>query len=171
MVILHKYLRYCLKTGQFFWKPRARDEFTSDRVWNTWNSRYSGRQAGTVNSKGYIKFKVKGKHYAAHRVAWYFYTGDWPDQIDHINGNKQDNRLTNIRNVSNIENQRNKSLGINNTSGYLGISAYRNKWRAQIYVKGKLTLLGDFLKLSSAVEARKQAEMEQDYHANHGRKR
>ena len=99
-------------------------------------------------TKGYVSLFVDGVRYKAHRIAWLMYFGKWPSgQIDHINGNPADNRIANLRDVSNQTNSENKiHPKAGNTSGLLGVSwmSAANKWRAQIAIKRKVTYLGLF---------------------------
>ena len=130
-----------------------------------------GAIAGTVNNNGYLRIKIKGKKYMAHRLAWFYQYGQWPEQIDHINRMKLDNRLSNLRDVSDAENQRNRSMQHNNTSGVAGV-CWRDanqKWWAYIGVDGKKKHLGFFTEFEDAVTARRFAEDELGYHPNHGR--
>ena len=93
------------------------------------------------------------------------------NSIDHINGVKTDNRISNLRDVSAKENQRNRPLSCLNTSGYTGITwlVGAQKWRAQITLSGRSKYLGRFEKFCDAVKARKEAEVKYGFHPNHGR--
>ena len=126
-----------------------------------------GQEAGTFCEDGYRYIRVDRKKYLAHRIAWKLLYGEDPEEIDHINGNRSDNRITNLRSVSRLENMRNRKRASHNTSGVTGVCWYKNrsKWRAYISEE----LLGDFDKFEDAVAARKQAEKEYGYHPNHGR--
>ena len=101
--LLRQLLRYDEATGKLYWRERSLDLF-DDGKWsaeqrcNNWNSRFSGREAGTLNTTGYINVCLFGKHYAAHRVVWTMLKNNPPlGQIDHINGNRCDNRIENLR--------------------------------------------------------------------------
>jgi len=104
----------------------------------------------------------------AHRVAWALHYGEWPKhEIDHINGNKRDNRIQNLRDVPHLLNQRNRGLRADNTSGADGVSWMKaGFWR--VTVAGKY--LGIFKDFEAAVAARKSAEQAHGYHVNHGRR-
>lgn len=109
-----------------------------------------GDLAGSVNKYGgYVAVFVDGARYQAHRVAWLIVHGEWPAcQIDHINGLRGDNRLCNLRVVTNRVNQQNKRRPrAGNTSGLLGVSwmTKANKWRAQIAIDGRVVYLGLFV--------------------------
>lgn len=102
------------------------------------NSRYVGKSAGTINSKGYIKIQLNGKMYSAHRLIYQIIHSidilPTDIQIDHIDGDKQNNNPSNLRLATNQDNQRNVKIQRNNTSGFKGVSyeKNRNKWKASI---------------------------------------
>ena len=102
--------------------------------------------AGGKSSKGYWRIKVGPRYYYAHRLAWLFVNGSWPlGLIDHLNGNKLDNRIDNLRDVRpgvNVQNQRKPSR--NNKTGFLGICAEGVIFKACIKVDGRTLHLGRF---------------------------
>lgn len=94
-----------------------------------------GSIVGCVNTSGYLVIRVDGKLYYAHRLAWLYVYGEWPhDVIDHSNGDKSDNRLCNLRSCSQSSNGGNTKRAATNTSGFKGVSYFRQtrRWRAQI---------------------------------------
>jgi hypothetical protein len=96
--------------------------------------------------------------------------GVWPTQlIDHINGDSSDNRIVNLRQTTQSENNRNRRITDKNTSGYVGVYKRGAKWCAQISVNGKNMHLGAYDTIEQAANARKQAEIDYGYHENHGR--
>lgn len=127
-----------------------------------------GRKAGTVaqgnlSDQGYWMISVCSKQYRAHRLAWLYVHGVWPEQIDHINGVKSDNRIANLRCVSrsvNLQNQRRAQSS--NRTGLLGVSLRQgeNKWQAQIMVNGKRYTLGRFTTPELAYAAYLKAKRE-----------
>ena len=132
----------------------------------------AGQIAGSANGKGYLRIMVDGKQHKSHRLAWLYVYGEFPsDQVDHINGVKDDNRLTNLRAVTNAENSKNVKMRISNTSGTMGVywDKPRGKWRAQIKANGKNKYLGIFKDISEAIAVRKKAEILHGFHENHGR--
>jgi hypothetical protein len=167
---LRSVLRCEPETGKLYWMPRPSELFPDKRSANVWNARYAGREAFTAAcGDGYRRGTVFYTNLKAHRVIWALVHGEWPaDQIDHINGDPSDNRICNLRSVSNAENSRNSARPINNTSGVRGVYWHqsKNKWRARI---GKNISLGYFADFDEAVAARKAAEAERGYHPNHGR--
>jgi hypothetical protein len=106
-----------------------------------------GAVAGVLNKDGYRRIQIDGKRHLAHRLAWWFVHGNWPaDQIDHINGIKDDNRIINLREATSAENQQNLGKSKRNTSGYTGVTWHKHaeKYQAQITVNGKKIYLGYF---------------------------
>jgi hypothetical protein len=132
-----------------------------------------GDACGHIASDGYVYHRVDGKEYLVHRLIWVWHFGEIPiaSNIDHINGIKNDNRIANLRLVTQAENQKNKRLQKNNTSGFNGVSwdGSRNKWRVQISLRGHRVLIGEFSTKSAAIRARKQANLQHGFHQNHGR--
>ena len=165
-------LSYCPETGEFYWKHRPKEHFISVHRWKTFTNKCAGKEAGTVKSTGYISIHIDGRHYPAHRLAWLFVYGHWPEKdIDHINGIRTDNRLKNLRDVTRRENAKNRAMRSDNTSGITGVSFDKNagKWKAEIWHCGKRKNLGRFANYDDAVSTRKGAEADFGYHENHGR--
>lgn len=116
--------------------------------------------------------RVNYKILRAHRVIMAMLTGDWPPhEVDHINGDKSDNRPENLRLVTRTENGRNARKPLHNTSGIIGVSWHKaaQKWRASIKVNSVNKHLGVYRTKSEAIAARKRAESEYGFHGNHGR--
>lgn len=146
---LRSILHYDPATGIFTWKVR------------TANQVKAGDIAGSLDGGGYLSIRVCSRLYLAHRLAWLYTYGEWPkDQIDHINRNKTDNRIANLRDVSHKQNGQNASKPSNNTSGHTGVYWYKrdSKWQAKIMHNQKLIHLGYFTTIEDAVSARKAAE-------------
>ena len=146
-------------------------------VWNTetgeirWKQLYGNRQAFvSVQTKGYLYGKLQGQNYLAHRVLWALEYGSWPEEdIDHINQNKQDNRLCNLRQVSKTGNSRNKGLYKNNGSGFAGVCrTSKGRWRAYVTVKRKQIHLGVFDSAEEAQKARAKANERFEFSGIHG---
>lgn len=163
---LRQRLRYEPETGKLYW-------LDCEGMPKSWLTKFSGREAFTTqHSRGYKIGHVTPATLFAHRVAWALYYGGWPtEQIDHINGVKHDNKISNLRVVSSQENNRNVKRREDNTSGVCGV--YRKesgrRWVAQIVVEGKQKYLGCFDTLEEATKVRKEAEVKYGYHENHGR--
>ena len=129
--------------------------------------------AGCIDKiTGYRIITINRVNYLAHRLVWLWHTAEWPaDEIDHINGDRLDNRIENLRVVTCQENHKNKKLPSTNTSGVMGVCFHKQaqKWEAYIKVDGKKKYLGLFTDWFEAVCARKSAENKYGYHENHGR--
>lgn len=174
---LQKVLRYDAETGKLFWIKRSAETFprksrSSQWTANVWNKNFAGKEAFTATSRGYRVGEVFGRRCLAHRLIWLMQNGNWPaGDIDHINGNRSDNRIKNLRDVSRQENQRNCAISKNNTSGVLGVAwdATNKKWRAKIKINGKTICLGRFKEIEAAKAARIKSEIENGFHDNHGR--
>lgn len=173
---LRQLLRYEPETGKLFWRARTPEMFadgghTAAHVCARWNSKFSGKEAFTACSRGYPVGAIWGTNIQAHRAAWAIYHGEWPThRIDHIDGNPGNNRIENLRDVTQAENMRNISRRSDNTSGATGVywRKQRMKWGA--YIKAdKIIPLGSFKTFDEAVAARKEAEKALGYHSNHGR--
>lgn len=174
---LGRLLRYDPETGLLFWKYRELDLFKStprrprEVTAPQWNSRCAGKQAFTyTNSHGYLSGIIFHVSYTAHRVAWALHHGEWPSyDIDHINGIRSDNKISNLRVVNPSENAKNQRLPKNNTSGRIGVSKTRNNnWQASIKVNRKVMHLGTFKDFTAACDARLAAEEKLKFHPNHG---
>jgi hypothetical protein len=116
-----------------------------------------GSVTGRAHNCGYFQIDVLGKRFLAHRLAWAYVHGVWPThQIDHINGNRSDNRISNLREATPEENGANRTtLDSRNTSGVRGVYwARRDKrWRAQICLSGKRMYLGNYHSKADAAAA------------------
>jgi len=166
-------LRYDPETGDLFWRERPMSTFAARNVWLTWNTRYANKPAlASINANGYKTGHIHKGAYIAHRAIWAMVHGEWPaNQIDHINGDRTDNRLINLRAVSNAENSRNQKRQSRNKSGISGVSFHiiRQKYQAYITLDGKKQYLGLYETIETAAEARKRAEIQCGFHVNHGR--
>ncbi len=144
---LKELLRYDPETGIF-----------TNRVGRQGLRTGAGSVAGTRNSLGYIVIQIDGKKVHAHRLAWMYVYGAWPSkQIDHINRQRDDNRISNLRDVTASENIHNSSYRPIGTSGVRNVVWHKRnkKWQAQIMVSNKYKYLGLYEDLE---EARKVAE-------------
>lgn len=150
---LQELLEYAPETGAFRWRVNR----TSVRA---------GTVAGRLDSKGYRQISVDGQRYAAHRLAWLYVNGEWPmHEVDHVNGIRDDNRIANLRDVARIINMRNKRRYRNASGLPIGIQHRGDVWHS--HIGGRY--IGSFVCLGAAVAARRSAEAQLGYHANHGR--
>ena len=134
----------------------------------------SGSVAGSAHNNGYIQIQINKYTYLAHRLAYFYVNGVWPQkEIDHINGCRHDNRLVNLRDATCLENSMNKSVSISCTSGSTGVSWNKRlgKWSSYISESGKRKHLGVFVEYKDARRARADAAQNIGYHENHGKQR
>ena len=107
-----------------------------------------GAVAGTLHPSGYRYIKINRKQFREHRLAWLYITGEFPpNEIDHINRIKNDNRFVNLRAATHSENAHNQGINCVNTSGYKGVYYHKRdkQWRAKIKLNNVSTYLGSFL--------------------------
>jgi len=163
---LQSILDYNKDTGVFTWKHR-------DDVRPEWNTKFAGKEAGGINNMGYLTISIKNKKYLCHRIAMTYCYGVMPEQVDHINGNRADNRLVNLRSVNNYINSRNQKLRATNTSGHNGVywCKRRNLWYVRVGVNGVNIHGGYFLDIEDAVSNRDLLDIKHGYHNLHGTKK
>ena len=115
--------RYDPLTGVLFWRERPRSHFSSDRGWNMWNSKFSGREAGSFRKDGYATVSIDSEAYEIHRIVWKLHVGRDPRVfIDHIDGDKFNNRISNLREATSCQNNSNAKARRNKKSAYKGVS-------------------------------------------------
>jgi hypothetical protein len=137
---LRELIDYDPETGAFAWKPRA---------WRAGQRCNDDRHPGSVSKQtGYRAIRVDKKLYQAHRLAWLYVYGEWPThQIDHVNGDKLDNRIANLRDVTDAFNKQNCRLArAHNQTGLLGVrqDKRRGVFFSSIKTNGKVKYLGAF---------------------------
>ena len=155
---LKELLSYDLSTGLFTWM-----KVNSNRI-------KIGDIAGAGNGNGYVRIRVDGKNYYAQRLAFLYVLNVMPDEVDHINHIGDDNRWINLRSANRKANSKNLPIQSRNKSGCTGVfwDKINKKWYAKIGANSKSIFLGYFPDLSSAIIARKAANIEHGYHQNHG---
>lgn len=123
------------------------------------------------NNKGYYWTNCFGLMFLVHRLVWLYMTGEHPNgEIDHINGNRKDNRWENLRLVTAFENARNQGERKDNTSGCRGVTRNGAGWLVRISHEGVRYHLGTFRDKNEAIAVRKQAERDLNYHPNHAKR-
>lgn len=177
--VLRQLLRYEPETGKLFWLPRGPEWFSggshggSDATAKGWNARFANQPAfNSECQSGHLMGALFGVFYFAHRVAYRMAHGDGPHGfIDHIDGDPKNNRISNLRDTTRGENNRNAPRTRANTSGVTGVGWYApgGVWRAEIRAHGERYYLGAFAEKGDAVAARKAAEVRFGFHPNHGR--
>ena len=155
-------LKYCYDTGKLFWKVQVAIRSKA------------GSLAGTKTNNGYIILKLNGINIQAHRVVYELHHGeqDWAAyEIDHINGIRHDNRISNLRLVDRLENMKNKKKYKSNRSGHVGVywNKSLSKWQGQVRVNTKPIYLGVFDSKQDCINAVESKRKELKFHVNHGR--
>ena len=172
----HQLIFYCEESGRLRWKPRPLEMFLSSRGAKTWNTRYAGKDVGTVvghKSGKYTKYKnviIRPNRYKAHRLIWLMKTGAWPNgHIDHIDGNGLNNSWGNLREATSSQNACNQKVRSDSTSGVKGVSydKKRGLWYVYIDVDKKRKHLGRYGTKDEAISARSVAE--KIYHGEYAR--
>jgi len=162
---LMQLLDYDPATGKFLWRH-------CEKQGRRWNTKCAGKPAMAYdNGNGYLAGKIDGQKVYAHRAAYKIHYDVEPEYIDHINGDRSDNRIENLRSVSVQENMRNMRRMRSNTSGIMGVHWYKAYKMWAVYIGNKPRKhLGYFHCIAQAIQVRKKAEREHGYHENHGRR-
>lgn len=166
--------RFEYSDGHLLWKPLDESHRDSKR----WNGRYAGKIAGSIHSPKksktqYVRVVIRPSWYLAHNVIWEMFFGDIPEgmEVDHINGDGTDNRVENLRLVSQSENHKNRPKYSNNSSGESGVSwdGKSRCWIGRVSIEGsrKVVYRGDSKEDAAKIVREKRAS--NGYHANHGR--
>ena len=140
-------MSYDSKTGVFTWLVNKNGYGGAAKV---------GRTANNVNAYGYRRIGIDGERYLAHRIAWLYVYGEFPKaHLDHINRDRLDNRIANLRVATDAENLQNQAVRTDNTSGVKGVSwdKKRKKWFAKITHKYKQIALGCYESIEDAAAA------------------
>ena len=176
--IARELLTYNPNTGKLLWKERPLKYFNNPIYTKRWNTKYASKETFTAlvyRKSGHparLDGRLFNKTYSAHRIAWLIYYGEWPkNQIDHINQDATDNRIKNLRDVTPAENQKNRTLYNNNTTGYLGVSKHHGKYRARIRINNIDKHLGYYDTAEEAAAVRAVASINYNFHPNHGKEK
>lgn len=160
--VLHDCLDYDPATGHLTWKRKISSKTVI------------GRRAGSVSKRDRKRvIRLFGELYMEHRIIWLYVYGRWPTgHIDHIDHDEENNRIANLRDVTQAENNRNSSRRSDNSTGHVGVWINKlnmhKKFMAELTVEGERKHYSSHYTLAEAVAARKQAEREHGFHVNHG---
>jgi len=157
VALLNQYFRYCEISGKLFWRISPARAVKQ------------GSECGYECSQGYRCVGFKGKYRKVHRIIWAMIHGSWPtEEIDHIDGNRSNNKPENLRCVTRLENRKNLKKRIDNSSGQIGVhwSSLCSKWRVGIVVNGKKTNML-FNSKDAAVAEAKRLHSQNGYSKRH----
>lgn len=156
--LLNELFTYDKETGKLYWKAKAGNVKV-------------GSEAGSDNGRGYLRAGINKKQHVVHRIIFLMHKGYYPEVLDHIDGNTHNNRLENLRPASRSQNQHNRKIGKNNTTGYKGVSYHQrtNKFSATICHNYKYIWLGRYNTPEEADKVVRAAREElHGAFANHG---
>lgn len=155
---------------------RPRDDFRTQYSYKNYTNNYAGKEAGQIKKKegysDYRSIKVNGVHIQSHIAVWLLYYGEYPrGVIDHIDGDGLNNDVRNLRDVTMLENSKNRKMDKRNSSGYNGVSFVerRGKYRARAGAGGKDIALGWYDHIDDAIEARKNFDIKNGFSKRHGK--
>lgn len=150
-------LRYCSESGDLIWLKSL-------------SNVKAGSKAGALHKAGYRVVSLSGQRYLAHRIIWLLNNKEWPDgEIDHIDGDPKNNRIENLRVVSESQNQRNRCRRSDNTSGHQGVSwdKTRNCWQVNITINGVQKNYGRFKHIDTAILTAKTVYLSNGFSERH----
>ena len=157
--LLNELFDYDKETGNLIWKNKPAKKVKAGAI------------AGSATDNGYIKITINQKKYRAHRLVFLMHKGYLPKTLDHINGDRKDNRIENLRPATVSQNAMNRDISSKNKSGYKGVwwDKHKNKWRAVIKTSGERIHLGYFANVEEAGQVMRKAREElHGSFANHG---
>ena len=159
-----EFVRECLdydpRTGEFRWRNRPPSHFRSAHEYGRWNTRFARTIAGaTDKATRYRRILINARAYKAHRIAWLLICGEpLPAEIDHIDGDRGNNRIDNLRAATKLENGANSRIRPDNKTGFKGVFRLTDgRFRAKININYKQIHIGYFATLEEAAEARRAA--------------
>ncbi|QIG73007.1 HNH endonuclease protein [Rhizobium phage RHph_N3_19] len=169
--LLHELLQYDEENGLLYWRYRDIKWFKDEHFQKIWNNRFAGKEAGSIMPSGYKNLRILGRTKIYHRIIWWMHYGYEPSTpLDHINGQKQHNKIENLREVTPEENQKNHPTRKRSSNLPMGIRKTKfGKFNARITSKGEEIHLGNFDNLEDAENARAEAMVKFGFHENHGR--
>lgn len=174
--MLNMLLTYEQSSGKLFWRERSLSTFvaigarTAEYLCKAWNTKFANKEAGSFHG-GYTRCTIGKVRYMAHRIIWKMVHGEEPLEIDHIDGDRANNRIVNLRSVTAQVNAKNRKLYENNTTEIPGVSFHGRDqvWQVRIGVDGRELHIGNFSDRDHALTARLAVQSLLDYHSNHGR--
>lgn len=170
---LNECFHYIDETGELFWNARPLAHFKSFRDQCVFNDRFENKPAGYLSSDGYRRVHVLKRMVLVHRIAYFMKHGEQPQMVDHIDGNRSNNRMENLRSATHSENNLNAPARSYNKSGIKGVYFHKDtgKWQAQVNHNGKHKYLGLFKSISEAeaVAISFRSTVHGEF-ANHGRR-
>ena len=161
--LCHKYFEY---VDGILYRKYVESESKS------YNTKYAGKAAGNLDSRGHLRLSLKNKRYAVHRVIFLMFHGYLPEEVDHKNNIRTDNRIENLRAATVFQNRHNSLIPSTNTSGIKGVSWHKqNKsWRCSLWTNNKSKEVGGFETKELAEEFMQLwREMAHGEFANHGK--
>jgi hypothetical protein len=170
---LYECFTYDYETGKLYWRDRPEQHFKTRQIFKMWNACFAHKEIGVNSKESYLSVCVDKQPYMLHRIIWRLVTGDdlIGFEIDHINGDKKDNRIENLRKATRNQNEHNKKLARNNTSGYKGVcfETRTGKWMAYVKHNSISYQLGRFNTKDAAlaVVVKKRNELHKQF-KNHG---
>lgn len=168
---VHELISYDPESGKAFHNKRSvkwfrdTDGRRAQHACNLWNARYAGKEISGLDNRGYIRVGVLFNRFRLHRLIWFRQTGEWPDTIDHINGNITDNRWRNLRNVTQAENNKNSSLRKDSKFEASGISQLPSGNYRVVLANDHI---GVFASLSEAINTRNKEADARGFSIRHG---
>lgn len=166
----HSLFSYDEETGFLYWKERHPINFKN----NIFNSKFKNKKVGSIlqsdrSKTKYLATYAEGKNYAVHRIIFAMHHGYLPEQVDHIDHNGLNNKLSNLRGSNNFDNSRNLPMQKSNKSGHIGVNWHKaaKKWQARANDRdGKRIDLGRYDNIEDAIKVRKEYEIKFGYYEN-----
>ena len=145
--------------GNLIWKRRA----ANGRYDTQFNTRFSGKIAGGFDAYGYLKVAINKGQYFVHKIIFFMINGQDPEVLDHIDGDRTNNRIENLRVANYKINNRNRGMSRNNTSGYTNIRVVKTGFHVRVRVSSGTIHLGVFSDIESAIAARDNCKKQDGY--------
>lgn len=164
-------VEYNPETGIFTWRHRGHDICSCSRSREAWNGNFAGKQAGSIGANGYMYTTFFNKHKVLlHSLAWFYMKKIWPDKyIDHINGDRIDNRFNNLREATASQNAANAKIRTDNKSGHKNVfwNSQKQMWHVRLVAEKRPIHIGFFSDIDVAADAAKKARIK--FHKDYAR--